>query len=364
MDMAEKLWKYMNVHNPPRRVGTLGDAGVPFDPAAKHTGERAEAGHTSRVSDWELVVLGTASQAPTRHRNHNGYFLRAGEAGVLFDPGEGTQRQMTLTDVSASRITRICVTHLHGDHCLGLPGVIQRLSLDRVTRLIPLYHPASGAPYVERLRHASIFDDVTDIVPMPLHGPGLLPAPFDPPDGVTLRTRPLRHRVDSFGFRVEEPPHVNFDVEALREAGVHGHDVGRLRRDGSITLDGRTIELRDVSVTRPGRVVAFVMDTAWCDDAIELARGADLLVCESTFLTEHAEIAERYGHLTARQAAEIAVLSGARRLLLTHFSQREPKTARYVAEAAQIFPHVIGAEDGMRVPVPIEPRSVSIATRR
>ena len=95
----------------------------------------------------ELVVLGTASQAPTRRRNHNGYLLRWDGEGLLFDPGEGTQRQMTHAGVASSAITRICLTHFHGDHCLGLPGVVQRLSLDRVPHPVHAHHPASGQVY-------------------------------------------------------------------------------------------------------------------------------------------------------------------------------------------------------------------------
>ncbi len=105
----------------------------------------------------ELVVLGTASQAPTRQRNHNGYLLRWDGEGLLFDPGEGTQRQMLHAGVAASDITRICLTHFHGDHCLGLPGIVQRLSLDRVEHPVTAYYPASGAEYFARLHHASSF---------------------------------------------------------------------------------------------------------------------------------------------------------------------------------------------------------------
>lgn len=103
------------------------------------------------MSVRELVVLGTASQVPTRYRNHNGYLLRWDGAGLLFDPGEGTQRQMLLAGVSATDVTRICVTHFHGDHCLDLPGVIQRLSLDGVPHPVDAHYPAtgcqSGAPW-------------------------------------------------------------------------------------------------------------------------------------------------------------------------------------------------------------------------
>src|ERR1700688_1223054 len=96
------------------------------------------------VSDRELVVLGTASQAPTRRRNHNGYFLRWDGEGLVFDPGEGTQRQMLFAGITASQITRICITHFHGDHCLGLPGVLQRISLDQVPHAVDVCYPAES----------------------------------------------------------------------------------------------------------------------------------------------------------------------------------------------------------------------------
>src|ERR671928_808399 len=104
----------------------------------------------------ELVVLGTASQAPTRYRNHNGYLLRWDDAGILFDPGEGTQRQLLLAGVTASAVDRICITHFHGDHCLGLPGVLQRLSLDQAVGPVSVYFPAGGQVYFDRLHHAAV----------------------------------------------------------------------------------------------------------------------------------------------------------------------------------------------------------------
>ena len=107
------------------------------------------------MSVRELVVLGTASQAPTRHRNHNGYLLRWDGEAILFDPGEGTQRQFTLAGVSAASVDRICITHFHGDHCLGLPGMIMRLSLDAGSLPVPVHYPASGQSHFERLRFAT-----------------------------------------------------------------------------------------------------------------------------------------------------------------------------------------------------------------
>mgnify|MGYP000291046904 FL=1 len=120
------------------------------------------------MSGRELTALGTGSLVPTPERNHSGHYLRWGATGVLFDPGEGTQRQMTLAGVPARRIRIICLTHLHGDHCLGLPGVLQRLCLDRAPHPITLLYPASGQEYVDRLRAASIHHDELDLRPVPV----------------------------------------------------------------------------------------------------------------------------------------------------------------------------------------------------
>jgi len=103
------------------------------------------------MSPRELVIFGTASQAPTRSRSHNGYLLRWDGEGLLFDPGEGTQRQMLFAGVTASQVTRICITHFHGDHCLGLPGVLQRMSLDRVRHVVEACYPADSREIFARL---------------------------------------------------------------------------------------------------------------------------------------------------------------------------------------------------------------------
>jgi ribonuclease Z len=301
------------------------------------------------VTVRELVVLGTASQAPTRTRNHNGYLLRWDGEGLLFDPGEGTQRQMLLAGVPSSAVTRICLTHFHGDHCLGVPGVVQRMSLDRVAHPVAAHFPASGRAYFGRLRAASVFHDVLDLHEEPLTADG----PVASGPSWTLEARRLDHLVESFGYRLVEPDGRRMLPEELARAGVSGPDVGRLQRSGSLDVDGRTVRLEDVSVPRPGQRVAFVMDTRLCDAVPALADGADLLVIESTFLEEDAALAREYGHLTARQAATVAAECGVRRLVLTHFSQRYPDPACFRDEAAAVFDgDLVVAADLVTVPVP------------
>jgi ribonuclease Z len=301
------------------------------------------------MSVRELVVLGTASQAPSRRRNHNGYLLRWDGQGVLFDPGEGTQRQLLLAGVPSSAITRICLTHFHGDHCLGLPGIVQRLSLDRVAHTVTAHYPASGRAFFHRLRHASAFTEVADLREEPVERDGLL---AELPIGV-LQARRLDHPVESYGYRLVEPDGRRMVPELLDRFGLAGPQVGQLQRIGVLRIGGREVSVEQVSVPRRGQRFAIVMDTRLCEGVYALAGGADLLLIESTFLTEDAALADEFGHLTAAQAGRVAADCGVRRLVLSHFSQRYGEPARFHEEAAAVFDgEIVVAEDLMRVPLP------------
>ncbi len=298
------------------------------------------------MSIRELVVLGTASQVPTRHRNHNGYLLRWDGEGLLFDPGEGTQRQMLLAGVAVSDVTRICLTHFHGDHCLGVPGIVQRLSLDRVRHPVRAHYPASGGEFFARLRQASAFYETATVLEEPVDGAAAVVATGD---FGRIEARRLAHSVEAYGYRLVEPDRRRMLPDRLAAHGIAGPRVGELQRLGS--LDG--VGLHEVSEVRPGQRFAFIMDTRLCDNVYALAERADLLVIESTFLHEDVAHATSFGHLTARQAARVAAESGVRRLVLTHFSQRYPDPARFAAEAAEEFSgDIVVAADLDRVPVP------------
>jgi ribonuclease Z len=300
------------------------------------------------VSVRELVVLGTASQTPTRYRNHNGYLLRWDGEGILFDPGEGTQRQFTLAGVSPAEVTRICITHFHGDHCLGLPGMILRLALDQGRLPIAVHYPAGGEPYFRRLRAASAGQEHIPVEGRPASGHEIVHVdePF------TLRCAPLAHRVDTLGWRLEEPDGRRMLPDRLAALGIAGPDIGRLQAAGRLDVGGREVRIEEVSEPRPGQIVAVVMDTAWCDAALELADRADLLICESTFLSTDEHLAREYMHLTARQAGRLAQLAGARRLVLTHFSRRYSEFEPFEAEARESFGDVVLAHDLQRIPIP------------
>ncbi|HUJ07158.1 MAG TPA: ribonuclease Z [Streptosporangiaceae bacterium] len=303
------------------------------------------------MSGRELVVLGTASQAPTRRRNHNGYLLRWDGTGILFDPGEGTQRQMLFAGVTSSQINRICITHFHGDHCLGLPGVLQRMSLDRVPHPVHACYPAEGREVFAGLRHAALYHDVVDLREHSVAWEGTV---ADEPS-FRLEARRLSHAVPAIGYRLVEPDGRRMLPDRLAAAGVEGADVSVLQREGTIQAGGRTVTLAEVSEHRPGQRVAFIMDTRLCDAAFDLAQGTDMVVCESTFADAEAGLAKEYGHLTAGQAGRIAAEAGTRLLVLTHFSQRyDGGDGELLAgQAAEVFGGtVIAAEDLTRITVP------------
>ncbi|MFE0986132.1 ribonuclease Z [Streptomyces rochei] len=298
------------------------------------------------MSVRELVVLGTASQVPTRHRNHNGYLLRWDGEGILFDPGEGTQRQMLRAGVAAHDLNRICVTHFHGDHSLGLAGVIQRINLDQVPHEVTAHFPRSGQRFFDRLRYATAYRETVALTEAPVDTDGTLAVT----PAYTLDALKLSHPVESYGYRLTEPDGRRMLPERLAAHRIKGPDVGRIQREGS--LDG--VPLDEVSEVRRGQRFAFVMDTRLCEGVHALAEGCDLLVIESTFLDEDETLATDHGHLTAGQAARVARDAGVRHLVLTHFSQRysDPGEFERQARAAGYEGELTVARDLMRIPVP------------
>ncbi|MER7007098.1 ribonuclease Z [Dactylosporangium sp. NPDC000555] len=296
------------------------------------------------MSSRELVVLGTASQVPTRSRNHNGYFLSWDGEGILFDPGEGTQRQMVHAGVASSDVTRICVTHFHGDHCLGLPGVIQRISLDASPHDVQAYFPAGGEEYFDRLRHAAPFHDRASITKNPVEADGTIAQT----PKFRLEAHRLDHGLETYGYRLVERDGRRMLPDRLREHGIAGPDIAALQRAGEL----KGVRLEDVSEPRRGQKFAFVMDTRLCDGVGRLADGADVLVIESTYLAEDEGPAVAHGHLTAGQAARVAAECGVGTLVLTHFSQRYDDPSRFRREAEAVFDgEVVVAEDLTRVKI-------------
>ncbi len=305
------------------------------------------------MSERKLIILGTASQVPARERNQNGYFLRFDDEGFLFDPGEGSQRQMIFSNVSVSGITKIFISHFHGDHCLGLAGIIQRISLDRVAHPIEVYYPASGKVYYERLRDACSYHHAAHLVERPVLHDGRI---YED-ERLFIEARRLDHDIETYGFRVQEKDSYTLIPRRLREEGILGEAAGRLKKEGRVLLRGRIVRIEDVGRRMPGQVFAYVMDTRPCRAMLDLAYRADLLLMEATYLSDLEGKAREYGHLTAAQAGKAAGDCGVKLLVISHYSQRYLSPEALVQEASSFHPRVRAARDGDHINLPRRKRS-------
>lgn len=302
------------------------------------------------MSIRDLTILGSSSQQPTRYRNHGAYLFRWLDSGLLFDPGEGTQRQFIFAGIAPPVVNYIFVSHFHGDHCLGLGSFLMRLNLDKVAHPVHCFYPASGKKYFDRLRYGTIYHEVIEVIEHPIDKEGVVYQD----DKFTVHAAFLKHGVDSLGWRVTEPDMRKFDKEKLKANGIRGPMVKELQEKGALFINGKTVSLDDVSWIRKGESIAVVIDTLPCQSAFRLAQGARILLCESTYLDNEKDLAKKHFHLTAKQAAEIAQEAGAEELILTHFSARYTDSSLFEKEAREVFPNAYSAEDFKTFPFPLK----------
>ena len=299
-----------------------------------------------------LRFLGTAASRPTVERNVASLALmREGET-LLFDCGEGTQRQMMRYHVSIA-VSDVFFTHFHADHVIGIIGLMRTMALQGRTEALRLWGPRGGNRVLRRAEQFGF-----DRLGFPVEIFELEPGEPLRRNGYELIPFLVDHRGSaSIGYAlVEETRKGRFNPDLARELGIpEGPLWGQIHRGNPVTLpDGRTIEPSVlVGPTRPGRRVVITGDTRPAPSTVEMSRNCDLLVHEATFGDEEAERAQETGHSTAREAAAVARDADARRLVLTHFSARYSRDASELErEARQVFPEVIVARDGLEVDVP------------
>lgn len=300
------------------------------------------------MSAKDIIILGCSSQQPTRKRNHGAYLVRWNEEGLLFDPGEGTQRQFIFANIAPPVVSRIFVSHFHGDHCLGLGSMFMRLNLDKIKHPVHCYYPKGQRRNFDRLRYGCIYHENIEIVEHRVSRDGVV----DDDGKFLIEAKFLEHGIENVGWRVTEADRLKYKRELLDKYGISGPLVGELERKGSLKVDGRVVRLEDVSYLKRGDSLAVVIDTRKCKQAVELAKGAKVLICESTYLERDRDLARRYMHMTAQDAASIAKEAGVCKLILTHFSARYRDLSEFEREAQKIFPNSVVAEDLKRIEFP------------
>jgi len=289
---------------------------------------------------------------PTNTRGSSSVVVRLGRELLMFDCGEGTQRQMVKAHVGFQRPMKIFISHLHGDHVLGLPGLLQSMSLLRREKPLHIYGPIGLVQYVKA------FSDS-------LGGPGFPVVLYEIKEsGVIFFSEkyqviavPAIHRATAWSYCfIEADRRGRFYPEKAEELGVpKGELWGRLHSGESVMVDGKVIESSMVSgPPRSGRKIIYSGDTAPNPELVELSRGADLLIHESTFLDELADRAEEDGHTTALQAATIAKEAEVKQLVLTHISSRYPDPVVVLDEAMAVFENVVVAEDFLELSLELD----------
>ena len=297
-----------------------------------------------------VIFLGTGGSWPTVKRNVTSIAIKRGGEIILMDCGEGTQRQIQRSGLSYMQIKSIFISHFHGDHFLGLPGLIQTMQLNDREEPLRIYGPRGTREIVEELKNLGHFKPSYEIEGIDLDEGDEVRF-----DGYSVKPFRVKHNVPTLGFVLEEDQRPGrFNKSKALELGIpEGPLFGKLQRGESVRLkDGRIITPDMVlGPPRPGRKIVYSGDTRPCDKVIEYAKDADILIHDSTFLSDLEDLAREYAHSTARQAAEIASRANVDKLILTHISPRYVDDKEFEREAREIFDNSLVARDFMKIEV-------------
>lgn len=295
---------------------------------------------------FELVFLGTSASAPSVHRGLPSVAVLAGEHRYLVDCGEGTQRQILRSGIGYKKLNRILLTHAHLDHILGLGGLISSFVNFEAVEFVEIFGGKPALDRVQALLYSVVLHDAR--APMPIHLIDLKHGRALDAKQYEVFSFPVQHRGQgNFGFEFRERTHRPFLVEQAEALGIPaGPERGMLVRGQAITLpDGRLIQPEDIlGQPIPGAKLVIIADVGRTEPLVEQCRDADTLVIEATFLDEHAAEARSFGHITARQAAELAVKANVKTLILWHISRRY-RERDVLAEARAVFPETYVARD-------------------
>lgn len=292
----------------------------------------------------ELHVLGTASMVPTKDRNLTSIFLSYENKGILFDCGEGTQRQMKIVGIKPNKINMIFISHWHGDHVLGLPGLLQTLGNSDYDKTLHIYGPKGTKKYLEYMLKGFIFDTKIDMEINEIEK-GMV---YEN-DDFFIETNKLKHSVECLGYSFIEKDKRKMNENKLDELNIKGPYIGKLQKGEIIKINNKIIKPDEVSSLIKGKKITIIFDTEPCTNAIKLSENANLLVCEATYHSDLDEKSLQYKHMTAKNAALLANEANVKKLILTHFSGRYKTTDDIEKEAKDIFPNSVCAYDFMKI---------------
>lgn len=305
----------------------------------------------------QITILGTSSMVPTKDRNVQAFYLEHKGEGILFDCGEGTQRQMNIAKLNRNKIKKILITHWHGDHVAGLIGLLQTVGhqlgvqeeeFEKEKSELHIYGPKGTKQHMHHLERSVIHEQGK--INIKVHELEMKQQVFFENEDYELSCHTMHHGVACLGYSFRLKDKRKVDMLRAKELGLKpGREIGLLQRGETIEFEGKTIEPDMISTIEKGKKFVLIPDTRNCHQAVELAQDANLLIVEATFSKEHEEKAYQFKHLTSEQAASIAEQAGADLLVLTHFSQRYKDLNDHLEEARTLHNNTILAHDFMKL---------------
>jgi len=293
----------------------------------------------------EIIILGTACMQPTKERNHPGILLKHKNENILFDCGENIQRQLKLINFKPAKITKIFISHWHGDHVLGIPGLMYSMAADHFAKKLQIYGPPGTKKRLNYLFKAFLSEniiehEVFEINPLNKKLQILNFSDF------SIQAGKLEHKIPCLGYSFIEKDKRRIKPKYIKK--IPGILLGKLQKNQSITYQNKKISPPEATYLTKGKKIAITMDTRPCNNFIKLAQNADLLISEATYLQEHKEKAEEYFHMTAQEAGLLANQANVKKLVLFHFSPRYKDVSVIRNEAKTVFKEVTCAEDFMK----------------
>ncbi len=294
-----------------------------------------------------IIFLGTGQAIPTIKRNHTAVLLQYKDENILIDCGEGTQRQFRKAKINPCKITRILITHWHGDHILGLPGLLQTLTLNNYNRTLHIYIPKGTLRFIDLIFKMFVFQGKIKYEIHECSEGKILETP-----NFFIEAEKMLHGTPTLAYSFVEKDKIRINKEKLKKYKIEGKIISELQKGKDIIWKDKKIKTEELTYLQKGKKITFIFDTKINSNCEKIAKNSDLLICESTYTEKEKEQAEEYKHLTARQAAETAKKSKVERLILTHISQRyDNREMLILNEARKIFPKTEIAEDLMKIEV-------------
>jgi len=297
-----------------------------------------------------ITFLGTGTAVPTTRRNHTSILLQYKDENILVDCGEGTQRQFRKAKLNPCSLTKILITHWHGDHILGLPGLLQTLALNGYNKTLHIYIPKNTKYHIELIFKMFVF---VGAIKYEIHevDSGIF---FENSD-FKLEAEKMEHRTPALAYSFIEKEKVRINKSKLIKLKIKGKIIAELAKGKDIEWNGKKVKAKDLTYKQEQRKITFILDTAINKNMEKIAKDSDLLISESTFLNDSengTSLAKEDFHLTAKQAAETAKKAKVKRLILTHISQRYDANEKpLLNEARKIFKNTEIAEDFFKVEV-------------